>query len=187
VARLGRPPKIKFSPKPKRKRESKKVRHKKAVRAQELAAERRHNGGRPTSYDPQFAEDAAKLAALGATDQEIADFFHITVVTVWHWQSRHQEFFNALRRNKDAADERVERSLYSRATGFSFLGEEVKINADGTVRRAVKREYVPPSEGAINMWLSNRKPNDWKIRRTNEFDPEKPLNIKVTGGLPKES
>lgn len=31
--------------------------------------------GRPSSYQPEYAEQARKLCLLGATDQEIADFF----------------------------------------------------------------------------------------------------------------
>ena len=33
--------------------------------------------GRPSSYKPEFARQAAKLAELGATDQEVADFFEV--------------------------------------------------------------------------------------------------------------
>lgn len=31
--------------------------------------------GRPTDYKPEYAEQAAKLCALGATDMDLADFF----------------------------------------------------------------------------------------------------------------
>ena len=31
--------------------------------------------GRPPKYKPEFAEQAEKLCALGATDADLADFF----------------------------------------------------------------------------------------------------------------
>lgn len=34
--------------------------------------------GRPSGYKPEYAEQARKLCLLGATDQEIADFFEVT-------------------------------------------------------------------------------------------------------------
>ena len=34
-------------------------------------------GGRPTKFKPEFVEQARKLAQLGATDREVADFFDL--------------------------------------------------------------------------------------------------------------
>ena len=48
--------------------------------------------GRPSLYDPDYARQAKKLAELGATDQEIADFFEVDVRTIYRWKHDHDEF-----------------------------------------------------------------------------------------------
>lgn len=119
--------------------------------------------GRPTSYKPEYAEQAAKLCQLGATDAELADFFKVTTVTIWRWQSAHVEFCNALKRGKEAADERVERSLYARATGYTF--DAVKIFMPANAKEPVYakyQEHVPPDTTAAIFWLKNRQSEQWR-------------------------
>lgn len=119
--------------------------------------------GRPSSYRPEFAEQAVKLCQLGATDAELADFFKVTTVTIWRWQSAHPEFCNALKRGKDAADERVERSLYARATGYTH--DAVKIFMPAGAKKPVYAEYqehVPPDTTAAIFWLKNRRAEQWR-------------------------
>jgi hypothetical protein len=49
--------------------------------------------GRPTKYDTDYhPEHAYKLALLSHTDEEIAAFFEVDVVTFYRWQERHDEF-----------------------------------------------------------------------------------------------
>ncbi|MGL4287151.1 MAG: hypothetical protein ACRCVA_12445, partial [Phreatobacter sp.] len=38
--------------------------------------------GRPPKYQPDFARQAAKLCALGATDEDLAEFFAVNVRTI---------------------------------------------------------------------------------------------------------
>lgn len=126
-------------------------------------------GGRPSSYKPGFAEQAAKLCALGATDAELADFFKVSTVTIWRWQSAHLEFCNALKRGKEAADERVERSLYGRAMGYTY--DAVKIFMPGGSAEPVYapfQEHVPPDVTACIFWLKNRRADLWRDRSHTE-------------------
>src|SRR5581483_513083 len=81
--------------------------------------------GRPPTYRAEFAVQAAKLCALGATDAELADFFGVHERTIGRWQATHPEFGAALKAGKERADERVERSLYQRAVGYTR--EAVKV------------------------------------------------------------
>jgi hypothetical protein len=125
--------------------------------------------GRPTSYKPEYAEQAAKLCALGATDAELADFFNVTTVTIWRWQSAHVEFCNALKRGKEAADERVERSLYARATGYTH--DSVKIFMPAGAKKPVYahyQEHVPPDVTAQIFWLKNRRRDEWRDKQEHE-------------------
>lgn len=119
--------------------------------------------GRPSKYKPEFASQAAKLCALGATDQEIADFFEVEVRTIYRWKADNDKFCQALKAGKAVADERVERSLYQKAIGYEQ--EAVKIfmpaNASAPIY-APYREKVAPDTTACIFWLKNRRPSDWR-------------------------
>lgn len=119
--------------------------------------------GRPSSYKPEFVEQARKLALLGATDQEIADFFKVEVRTVYRWKHDQDEFCQALKVGKDVADERVERSLYQRAIGYEQ--EEVKIFMPSGAAEPVYapfRAKVAPDTTAAIFWLKNRRSGAWR-------------------------
>lgn len=126
-------------------------------------------GGRPTDYREEYAGQAEKLCQLGATDLELADFFEVSVRTIYRWKLDHDEFCQALRAGKDACDDRVERALYNRAIGYTH--DAVKIfmpsGADKPVY-ADYREHVPPDPGAALNWLKNRRPDQW--REKSEID-----------------
>ena len=56
----------------------------------------------------------------------------------------------------------VERSLYSRAVGYSFNSEKIFCNKDGEVTRVPIVEHVPPDVTAQIFWLKNRDPAHWR-------------------------
>lgn len=118
-------------------------------------------GGRPTAFKPEYVEQAKKLCELGATDVEIADFFKVAVSTFYLWKNKQQEFSEALKAGKSAADERVERSLYHKAVGYTFESEKV-FQFQGQIIRAPTREHVPPDTTAMIFWLKNRRADDWR-------------------------
>src|SRR5690606_14837843 len=66
--------------------------------------------GRPPKYQATFATQAEKLCRLGATDDNLADFFEVSVRTISRWKVEHEEFCQALKAGKDEADSAVERS-----------------------------------------------------------------------------
>jgi hypothetical protein len=119
--------------------------------------------GRPTSYKPEYAEQAQKLAVLGATDQEMADFFKVEVRTIYRWKHDHDAFCQALKTGKDVADERVERSLYQRAVGYEQ--DEVKIFMPANAAAPVYAEFrakISPDTTAAIFWLKNRRSQEWR-------------------------
>lgn len=119
--------------------------------------------GRPSSYDPEFATQARKICELGATDQEIADFFDVDVRTIYRWKHDHDEFCQALKAGKDVADERVERSLYQKAIGYEQ--DEVKIFMPSGAAEPVYapfRAKIAPDTTAAIFWLKNRRGADWR-------------------------
>ena len=132
--------------------------------------------GRPTKYRDAFVKQAKKLCELGATNPDLAEFFEVSLNTIDNWAAKHPQFLGALKVGKGAADDRVERSLYQKATGYEV--DTVKIfmpaGADEPVY-APYREKVPPSDTAAIFWLKNRRGAEWRDKQ--EIDH----TVKVTG------
>lgn len=136
---------------------------------------------RPSKYREEFAEQAAKLCALGATDAELADFFEVAISTVALWKVVHPEFSDALRAAKSIADERVEQSLYRRAVGYEHDEIDIRVVGGEVVQTPIRRRY-PPDATSMIFWLKNRKPEQWRDR-PNEADSNEtppPVRIEVT-------
>ncbi|WP_454917439.1 helix-turn-helix domain-containing protein [Xanthobacter sediminis] len=124
--------------------------------------------GRPTGYRAEFAAQAAKLCALGATDHELADFFGVDTRTIYRWKNVHEGFCQAVTCGKEMADERVERALFNRAVGYTFESEKV-FQFQGEVIRAPTLEHVPPDPSAAKLWLTNRRPDRWREKQEHEL------------------
>lgn len=136
----------------------------------------KHAGGRPTSYRTEFATQAEKLCALGATDQEIADFFKVDARTIYRWKHEYPEFCQSLKVGKTVADERVERSLFQKAIGYEQ--DEVKIfmpaNAEKPVYAPFRAKIAPDTVAAI-FWLKNRRPEEWRDKKDLSIDMSESL------------
>ena len=133
--------------------------------------------GRPTGYTPEYAEQAAKLCALGATDADLADFFEVSIRTIERWRSRHEKFCRSIKGAKKEADNRVERSLYQKAVGYTF--DAVKIfQHQGKIIEAPHREHVPPDTAAAIFWLKNRRKDVWRDKQEHEHTGEVSLVTK---------
>jgi hypothetical protein len=141
-------------------------------------------GGRPTKYQPEFARIAEAMCKLGATDAELAAAFDVDTTTIWRWQSSYEEFCNALTIGKAPADNRVARSLFQRAVGYTFDSEKV-FNHQGLVVRAKTVEHVPPDPGAAKLWLCNRLPEEWRDTSKVEVTGRngEPLQIEATAAI----
>lgn len=117
--------------------------------------------GRPTLFRDEFVEQVRKLTLLGATDREIADFFKVSENTIYRWAIEHEDFCEARKNGKEAADERVERSLFHRAIGYKH--DAVKMfQAGGAVISEPYVEHYPPDTTAAIFWLKNRRPKEWR-------------------------
>ena len=119
-------------------------------------------GGRPSSYKPEYAEMARHLCKLGATDADLAEAFEVSVVTIDNWKIKYPEFLGSLKASKEEADNRVERSLYARATGYSYDAVKIFCTKDGKITKVPYTEHVPPDVTAQIYWLKNRRPDHWR-------------------------
>ena len=65
--------------------------------------------------------------------------------------------------------DRVERSLYHRAIGFSY--NAVKIFMPAGAKQPVYapyREHVPPDTAAASLWLRNRRKDEWRDKQSHQ-------------------
>lgn len=121
--------------------------------------------GRPSSYRPEFVDQARKLADLGARDVDLADFFDVSINTIHNWKTSHPEFLGALKVGKDQVDDRVERSLLQRALGYTFDSVKIIPQRDDGPLIVPIREHVPPDTTACIFWLKNRRRDAWRDRQ----------------------
>lgn len=143
----------------------------------------KHPGGRPTKYKDVDLEKVKLLAAKGWTDAEMAEFFDVDPST-WHrWKGKYEEFCESLKNWKEEADQRVERSLYERANGYSH--PEDKIFNDGGEALVVPtvKHYAPDTTAAI-FWLKNRKPSEWRDKQ--ELDANVNANVALEAKIRAE-
>lgn len=128
--------------------------------------------GRPSGFKPEFAEQAKKLAKLGATDMQLADFFEVDTRTIHRWKNQFPEFCHSLKQGKEESDQQVERSLYHRAVGFEHEAVKIFTTKSGEVITAPYREIVAPDTTACIFWLKNRKPAEWRDKIETELSGE---------------
>lgn len=138
-------------------------------------------GGRPSSYKPEYAKQAKKLALLGATDRDLADFFEVNQQTIDNWKIRYPEFLGSLKLGKEEADGRVERSLFQRAIGYEQDAVKIFMPKDAVDPvYAPYRERVAPDVTACIFWLKNRKREEWRDRQEHEHTGKVTLESLLT-------
>lgn len=125
-----------------------------------------------SAYNEKYHVDWAwSLALKGATDEEIAEAFHISVRTLHRWKKTHPELLTALEEGKDVADAKVKRSLYQRAVGYEAKEVTQIIEQDpatGTQRVSktqVTAKHIVPDTMACMYWLNNRSKGEFSQRQ----------------------
>ena len=110
--------------------------------------------GRPTKYKDEYAEQAYKLALLGATDKQMCEYFEVDERSFNNWKHKHLEFFQSLKKGKEEADFEVVKSLYKKACGD---------------------DKTPPDTTACIFWLKNRQPDKWRDKQEVVTTPDDEL------------
>lgn len=158
---------------------SKASKPKKARKPKPPAKER----GRPTRYNPETYPDLAKRCCLlGATDEELAEFFDVHVDTIYAWKKKHPEFSEAVKAGKRIADMRIAEKLFNRAEGAVVQKQQAiklkRIEYDPETGKKVSEteeievvdlvEELPPDTTAGIFWLKNRKAKSWGDKQQHE-------------------
>lgn len=130
---------------------------------------RRSHLGRPPKYDPERFPRIAYMACaeMGATNEDLAKLFGVTVISIEGWIRKHPEFARSVYTGKDEFDaNKVEKSLRLRALGYDKEYEEVSETIGGKYghSRTVNKKliHVPPDVKAAIFWLKNRSQNRWQ-------------------------
>jgi hypothetical protein len=121
-------------------------------------------GGRPTKYKAEYAKQAGRLCALGATDADLAEFFEVTESTINLWKIEHSKFSESMLEAKQNHDFEVEQALARRAKGFMKVKQV--FNPEGNI--VMLQEEVPPDTNACSLWLRNRQPQKWRDKQEHE-------------------
>lgn len=127
----------------------------------------KHPGGRPSKFGSIDMRQIKFLYLAGWDDVQVAAFIDITPRTLENWKRRYKEFFQAIKGWKKEADERVERSLYTRATGYTVPEEQVFQHQGDIVRAQTVKHYAPDVTAQI-FWLKNRQPDRWREKIDHE-------------------
>lgn len=106
------------------------------------------------------------LCERGATDEELAQAFDVSTRTIYRWKNAHPEFCQAISVGKEAADARVERSLYQMATGTYVKQQQAVKVKTGQYTEEIKivevETFMAPEVPAAQFWLKNRRPEQWR-------------------------
>lgn len=121
-------------------------------------------GGRPTDFKEEYVEQAYKLCLLGATDEELGDFFDVTEMTINNWKKAHEEFYLALKKGKDQADAEIASKLFHRAKGYEHEDVDLKMYEGRIIETKLIKHYPPDTTAAI-FWLKNRQPSKWRDKQ----------------------
>jgi hypothetical protein len=125
-----------------------------------------------------------KLALLGLTNQELADFYDVAMSTLSLWIKNEKEFSETLKRGREQADADVANSLRREASGYRYYtktittkkksGEVVEetvpatedeFNATGGTL-TIQEHYARPNTTAQFFWLQNRQPHLWQNKKS---------------------
>mgnify|MGYP000255228227 CR=1 FL=1 len=136
---------------------------------------------RPSRYKAEFAEQAAKLCRLGATDKELAEFFGVTEKTINNWKGAHPEFLQSLKAGKQMADAEVADKLFQRAIGYSHPDTHIS-NYQGLITVTPITKHYPPDPTSMIFWLKNRRPDLWRDKpEPDDGDAEvRPVRVEIS-------
>lgn len=140
-------------------------------------------GGRPTDYREEYVEQAFNYALLGATNDQMAEFFGVAKSTFALWFKKSTEFSEAIKKGRHDADAQVVKSLYKRATGYTCrevtyekIGskeEAMEISREGEIEEVTEDMYklkvtvkeIAPDPVSTFFWLKNRRPEIWRDKK----------------------
>ena len=122
--------------------------------------------GRPSRYCTDLDELVYNYCLLGATNEQLALYFQVSITTLENWINRHRSFFGALKAGKQEADAIIAQSLFHRAKGYSHPEDKIFYDAkSGETAIVPTIKHYPPDTTACIFWLKNRRKDEWRDRK----------------------
>lgn len=122
---------------------------------------------RKSLFTEDMAEFAKDLCLLGATDQDLAKHFEVTLATINNWKRKHLSFRLAIKAGKFVADSQVAASLFQRAKGWSCEETDIRVIDKKVVLTKFTKHYPPDTTAAIYI-LNNRQKELWRSHQVFE-------------------
>jgi hypothetical protein len=112
-------------------------------------------------YKPENCPIAYKFCLLGATNEDLAGLFKVSLASIGNWLARHPEFRKAVQDGRDVADADVAHALLRKAKGFTHIDVKV-LQIEGEGKQVEYNRYFPPDTQAAIFWLRNRRRKQWR-------------------------
>lgn len=123
--------------------------------------------GQPTSYQTDYNALARNYCLLGATNEELAQFFEVSPRTIDNWLAAHRAFGDAVREGRLYADAEIASRLHERGIGYVQVVERRELHR-GEEKVITTKVHYPPDTNACMFWLRNRQPRKWRHRVVDE-------------------
>ena len=117
--------------------------------------------GRPTLFDPDMCEQAHNYCLLGATNDELAEFFDVSPRTIDRWIAERADFGDAVHSGRVAADARVARAFMA-ARSVTTAPSSVRSSYRGELKTVTSTIHYPANVQACIFWLRNRRRQTWR-------------------------
>ena len=130
-------------------------------------------------YDPiyirRLADIAKTIEHFTATNADIAQALGCSERTVTAWKGQHPEFKALIEELQHNPDIHVENAIYRAAIGYEYEEITTEIGTNGEKQIRYKK-HQPPNISAARLWLTNRKPGEWRDKQTTEHTGEITVN-----------
>lgn len=123
--------------------------------------------GRPSKYDTEVKphlEEIRNAVEAGATNEEIAKAFGISLSSIYKYKAEKKEFADAFARGREKVIFDIKAALLKKALGYEYQEKKQYIKKDESGENITYTEittkHQPPSETAGAMLLRNYD-NGW--------------------------
>lgn len=112
--------------------------------------------GIETFFREQMIAQGRAIAALGATDAQIAEILGVGVRTLYRWKAEIPQFAAALEEGKAAADDIIEQSVFQRARNGDLRAARwwLRARRPDIFRSHAENGRQAPPAAAINAMFS---------------------------------
>lgn len=125
-------------------------------------------GPKKAKISKSAKDTAARLAAKGATNEQLAAGLNVSTATFYRLMQFDPELKKRIKEAAGEADDAVEVALYARAIGYEVTEDTFERSREGMVLTKRVPKHLPPDPKAAGIWLYNRRRDVWKQRQTFE-------------------